>query len=105
MERDFDNLVHGTLSVGESSRRFSSILVYVPHVSGRERAKRNKFLEGLNEELYSLVLESLPASYAEAVDRAIDIEEGLQNRRSRVRPQVVQGNCPMVSRVQPSQSV
>ncbi|KZV53734.1 hypothetical protein F511_25892 [Dorcoceras hygrometricum] len=42
--------------------------------------------------------------YAEVVDRAIDIEEGLQNRRSCVGPQVVQGNRPMVPRVQPSQS-
>ncbi|KZV57418.1 hypothetical protein F511_04855 [Dorcoceras hygrometricum] len=75
------------------------------YISGREKAKRNKFLEGLNEELYSFVLAGSPASYAEAVDRAIDIEEGLQNRRSRVRPQVVQGNHPMVPVVQPSQSV
>ncbi|KZV51434.1 hypothetical protein F511_20814 [Dorcoceras hygrometricum] len=44
-------------------------------------------------------------SYAEAVDRAIDIEEGLQNRRSHVRPQGVQGSRPVVSWVQPSQSV
>ncbi|KZV32016.1 hypothetical protein F511_30615 [Dorcoceras hygrometricum] len=35
----------------------------------------------------------------------MDIEEGLQNRRSRVRSQVVQGNRPMVPVLQPSQSV
>ncbi|KZV14260.1 pentatricopeptide repeat-containing protein mitochondrial [Dorcoceras hygrometricum] len=44
-------------------------------------------------------------SYADAVDKAMDIEEGLQNHGSRVRPQVVQGNRPMVPGVQPSQSV
>ncbi|KZV47012.1 hypothetical protein F511_32586 [Dorcoceras hygrometricum] len=104
MEREFDNLVQGTLSVGEYSRRFSSLLAYVPHVSGRDRAKRNKFLEGLNEDLYSLVLASSSTSYADAVDRAIDIEEGLQNCRSCVRAQVVQGNRLIVPRVQPSHS-
>ncbi|KZV54401.1 hypothetical protein F511_28838 [Dorcoceras hygrometricum] len=93
------------MSVGEYAWRFSSHLAYVPHVSGREKAKRNKFLEGLNEDLYSCVMAGSPASYAEAMDRAIDIEEGLQNRRSSVWPKVVQGNRPMVSGVQPSQSV
>ncbi|KZV55393.1 hypothetical protein F511_03874, partial [Dorcoceras hygrometricum] len=104
-EHEFDNLVQGTMSVGEYARRFSSLLAYVPHVSGREKAKSNKFLEGLNEELYSLVLAGSPMSYADAVDKAMDIEEGLQNRRSRVMPQVVQGNRPMVPGVQPFQSV
>ncbi|KZV58024.1 hypothetical protein F511_20428, partial [Dorcoceras hygrometricum] len=73
----------GSMSVREYARRFSSLLAYVPHVAGWERAKRTKFIEGLNEELYTLVLSSKPKRYAEAVDRAIDIEEGLRNRRSR----------------------
>ncbi|KZV44262.1 hypothetical protein F511_10381, partial [Dorcoceras hygrometricum] len=72
-EREFDNLVQGTMYVGEYARRFSSLLAYVPHVSGRERAKRNKFLEGPNEELYSLVLAGSATSYADAVDKAMDI--------------------------------
>ncbi|KZV55112.1 hypothetical protein F511_32368 [Dorcoceras hygrometricum] len=75
--REFNNLVQGSMFVGEYARRFSSLLAYVPHVSGREKAKRNKFMEGLNEELYSFVLAGSPTSYAEAVGRAIDIEEGL----------------------------
>ncbi|KZV22006.1 hypothetical protein F511_41167 [Dorcoceras hygrometricum] len=56
-------------------------------------------------ELYSFVLAGSPASYAEAVYMAIDIEEGLQNRRSRIRPQGVQGSHPVVPTVQSSQSV
>ncbi|KZV31305.1 hypothetical protein F511_16291 [Dorcoceras hygrometricum] len=47
-------------------------------------------------ELYSFVLAGSPTSYAEAVDRAIDIEEGLQNRRSRVRAEGVKGSRPVV---------
>ncbi|KZV38616.1 hypothetical protein F511_01168, partial [Dorcoceras hygrometricum] len=104
-EREFDNMVQGSLSVGEYVRRFSSLLAYVPHVAGQEKAKRNKFMEGLNEELYSFVLAGSPESYAEAVDRAIDIEEGLQNRRSCVRSQGVQGSLLVVPGVQTSQSV
>ncbi|KZV57823.1 hypothetical protein F511_24962, partial [Dorcoceras hygrometricum] len=104
LEREFDNLVQGTMYVEELAHRFSSLLAYVPHLSGRERAKRNGFLDGLNEDLYSLVLTSSPTSYADAVDKAMDIEEGLQNRRSRVRLQVSQGTLPIVQGVQPSQS-
>ncbi|KZV17264.1 hypothetical protein F511_19285 [Dorcoceras hygrometricum] len=102
-EREFDNLVQETMSVGEYARKFSSLLAYVPHVSGLERAKRNKFLEGLNKDLYSLVLAGSPTSYADVVDKAMDIEEGLRNRRSRVQPQAAQGTRPNVPGVQPPQ--
>ncbi|KZV22198.1 hypothetical protein F511_23492, partial [Dorcoceras hygrometricum] len=95
-EREFDRLEQGTMSVREYARLFSSLLAYVPHVAGRERAKRTKFIEGLNEELYTLVLSRKPKSYAEAVDSAIDIEEGLRSRRSRARPQGAQGGHPAV---------
>ncbi|KZV49659.1 hypothetical protein F511_26037 [Dorcoceras hygrometricum] len=50
-----------------------------------------------------LVLASSPTSYADEVDKVMDIEEGFQNRRSRVKPQVAQGNLPNVPGVQPSQ--
>ncbi|KZV37497.1 hypothetical protein F511_16074 [Dorcoceras hygrometricum] len=33
-----------------------------------------------------------PTSYADAVDKAMDIMEGLRNRRSRIQPQAAQGN-------------
>ncbi|KZV17175.1 hypothetical protein F511_07935 [Dorcoceras hygrometricum] len=82
---EFDNLVQGDMRVAEYARQSYSILAYVPHVAGRERAKRNRFLEGLNEDLYSLVLESSPTTYAKAVDKALDSEQGLLNRRSRNR--------------------
>ncbi|KZV40071.1 hypothetical protein F511_27457 [Dorcoceras hygrometricum] len=43
-------------------------------------------------------------SYVEAVDSAVDIEEGLWNRRSRSRPQGAQGGRPAVQGAQSSQS-
>ncbi|KZV29681.1 hypothetical protein F511_08392 [Dorcoceras hygrometricum] len=73
-EREFDHLEQGTMSVREYARRFSSIGV-CPACSWPERAKRTKFIEGLNEELYTLVLSSKPESYAEAVDSAVDIDK------------------------------
>ncbi|KZV53114.1 hypothetical protein F511_30414 [Dorcoceras hygrometricum] len=71
---------------------------------GRERAKRTKFLEGLNEELYTMVFSGKPKSYAEAVDSAFNIEEGLRSRRSRAIPQGAQDGRPTVQGAQSSQS-
>ncbi|KZT76239.1 hypothetical protein F511_46736 [Dorcoceras hygrometricum] len=50
-----------------------------------------------------MVLTSKPKSYAEAVDTAIDIEEGLQSRRAR-RQQAVQVSRPAIKGAQSSQS-
>ncbi|KZV42423.1 hypothetical protein F511_12649 [Dorcoceras hygrometricum] len=102
-EREFDHLEQGSMTVREYARKFSSLLAYVSHVSGRERAKRTRFLEGLNEELYQMVLTSKPKMYAEAVDSAIDFEEGLRSRRAR-RQQTVQGGRPAIQGAQSSQS-
>ncbi|KZV23832.1 hypothetical protein F511_31647 [Dorcoceras hygrometricum] len=53
-------------------------------------AERNRFLEGLNENIYSLVFAGSPTSYADVVDKAMYIEEGLRNRRSWIQPQASQ---------------
>ncbi|KZV06637.1 hypothetical protein F511_45881 [Dorcoceras hygrometricum] len=50
-----------------------------------------------------MVLTSKPKTYAEAVDSAIDIEEGLRSRRAR-RQQVAQGVRPTGQGAQSSQS-
>ncbi|KZV44755.1 hypothetical protein F511_36549 [Dorcoceras hygrometricum] len=71
--------------------------------SGPERAKRTRFLEGLNEELYQMVLTSKPKTYAKAVDSAIDIEEGLRSRRVR-RQQAPHGGRPAIQGARSSQS-
>ncbi|KZV40366.1 hypothetical protein F511_01688 [Dorcoceras hygrometricum] len=82
-EREFEFLEQGSMTVREYARKFSALLAYVPHVAGRERAKSTRFVEGLNEDLYQSVLTSKPKSYAEAVDSAINIEEGMRSRRTR----------------------
>ncbi|KZV33280.1 hypothetical protein F511_05403 [Dorcoceras hygrometricum] len=77
------------MTVREYDRKFSALLAYVPHVAGRERAKSTRFVEGLNEEFYQSVSTSKPKSYAETVDTAIHIEEGMRSRRT-CRAQVAQ---------------
>ncbi|KZV37514.1 hypothetical protein F511_09681, partial [Dorcoceras hygrometricum] len=83
-EREFDNLKQGNLKVAEYARHFSSLLAYVPHVVGQERTKRNKFIKGLRPELFQLVLAGAPLTYAEAVNRADDIEESLLDAPTQV---------------------
>ncbi|KZV40371.1 DNA/RNA polymerase superfamily protein [Dorcoceras hygrometricum] len=94
------------MTVREYAPKFFALLAYVPHVAGRERAKSNRFVEGLNEELYQGVLTSKPKSYAEAVDSAINIEDGMSSHRTR-RAQVaqaLQGGRPVGQEAQSSQS-
>ncbi|KZV28304.1 hypothetical protein F511_26901 [Dorcoceras hygrometricum] len=94
-ECEFTNLVHGNLKLAKYSRKFSSLLSYAPHIAGHERAKRNKFLEGLRSDLYPLVLGSSSMTYADVVNRAVEIEKGLLNRQSQVQQQATQGFHPM----------
>ncbi|KZV22416.1 hypothetical protein F511_22821 [Dorcoceras hygrometricum] len=98
--------ISGSTTGREYARKFSALLAFVPHVAGRERAKLTRFVEGLNEEFYQSVLTSKPSSYAEAVDTAIHIEEGMRSRRNR-RAQVaqaVQSGRPVGQGAQSSQS-
>ncbi|KZV20763.1 hypothetical protein F511_04121 [Dorcoceras hygrometricum] len=76
------------MKVAEYARQFSSLLMYVPHVANQERTKRNKFLKGLRPDLFRMVLSGSPTTYAEAVDRAVDIEESLLEAQAPVQPSV-----------------
>ncbi|KZV38621.1 hypothetical protein F511_01173 [Dorcoceras hygrometricum] len=78
-EREFDNLKQGNMRVAEYARQFSVILVYMPHVANQERTKRNKFLKGLRPDLYRMVLSGSSATFVEAVNNAVDIEESLMD--------------------------
>ncbi|KZV50873.1 hypothetical protein F511_11552, partial [Dorcoceras hygrometricum] len=84
-EREFDNLNQGNLRVAEYARQFSSLLSYVPHVANQEWTKRKTFLRGLRPELFRMVLVGSPATYAEAVDRAVNIEESLLEAQNQVQ--------------------
>ncbi|KZV51389.1 hypothetical protein F511_35523 [Dorcoceras hygrometricum] len=100
-EREFDNLKQGNLRVAEYARQFSSLLSYVSHVANQERTKRNKFLRGLRPDLFHMVLAGSPATYAEAVDRAVDIEESLLEAQHQVQPTAGRAFQPVVEVTQP----
>ncbi|KZV46207.1 hypothetical protein F511_20029 [Dorcoceras hygrometricum] len=85
-EQEFDNLKQENLRVAEYAKHFSSLLSYVPHVANQERTKRNKFLRGLRPELFRMVLAGSPTTYADAVDREVDIEESLMEVQNQVQP-------------------
>ncbi|KZV24575.1 hypothetical protein F511_10216 [Dorcoceras hygrometricum] len=87
-EREFDNLKQGSMRVAEYARQFSSLLSYVPHVANQERTKRKKFPRGLIPDLLRMVLASSPATYAEAVDRALILRRVCWKRRIRFSQQL-----------------
>ncbi|KZV24101.1 hypothetical protein F511_20231 [Dorcoceras hygrometricum] len=73
------------MRMSEYARQFSSLLSYVPHVANQERKKMNKFLRGLRPDLSRMVLIGSPATYPEAVDRAVYIEESLPEAKNLVQ--------------------
>ncbi|XP_073137097.1 uncharacterized protein [Henckelia pumila] len=90
---EFFNLVQGELSAAEYARKLSSLFTYVPHIASKDGAKLEKFMEGLNQNLYSLVLASNPVDYADAVDKSIRQEAGLRRGRPQYTMQAPTGTA------------
>ncbi|KZV28235.1 hypothetical protein F511_02105 [Dorcoceras hygrometricum] len=93
-EREFDNLKQGDMRVAEYARRFSALLVYKPAVANQERTKRNKFLKGLRPDLYRMVLSGSPATFMEAVNNVVDIEESLMDPEAPVHQTTARTSQP-----------
>ncbi|XP_073024737.1 uncharacterized protein [Primulina eburnea] len=90
-ESEFYRLVQGNMSVEEYARQLSALLTYVPHVAVSEKGKISKFLEELDYQIHAMVMAGSPATYAEAVDKAIGIEAGLKRGRQPQAPQMPSG--------------
>ncbi|KZV50376.1 hypothetical protein F511_08021 [Dorcoceras hygrometricum] len=73
------------MKVVEYARQFFSLLSYDPHVANQDRTKINKFLRGLKPKLFRMVLAGSPTTYAEDMDRAVDIEESLLEAQNQVQ--------------------
>ncbi|XP_073133609.1 uncharacterized protein [Henckelia pumila] len=103
---EFFNLVQGDLSATEYARKLFSLFTYVPHIAAKYGAKLGKFMDGLNQNLYSLVLASNPVDYADAVDKAIRHEAGFRRGQPQYTMQVPTGTAqfPANSSVAPQQS-
>ncbi|KZV28245.1 hypothetical protein F511_02115 [Dorcoceras hygrometricum] len=82
------------MRVAEYARRFSALLVYMPAVANQERTKRNKFLKGLRPDLYRMVLSGSPATFMDAVNNAVDIEESLMDPEAPVHQKTARASQP-----------
>ncbi|XP_075500173.1 uncharacterized protein LOC142538759 [Primulina tabacum] len=66
------------MSVAEYSSTFTAMLKYAPHVAANPKAKYNRFMNGLNNNIYTYVVSGLPTRFAEAVEREKKAEAGLK---------------------------
>ncbi|XP_073284438.1 uncharacterized protein [Primulina huaijiensis] len=87
------------MTVVEYASQFSALLAYVPHVARSDRNKLSHFMQGLNRTICTLVVAGAPVNYADAVEKAKNVEASLLL----AEPQSVQpyfprsfgGNVPM----------
>ncbi|XP_075521442.1 uncharacterized protein LOC142554662 [Primulina tabacum] len=73
-EAEFNQLVQGNMSVGEYASQFSALLAYVPHVSNSDRFQDFEFYARTEPDDTYLVMTGAPTTYAEAVEKAKNIE-------------------------------
>ncbi|XP_073051260.1 uncharacterized protein [Primulina eburnea] len=67
-KNEFNSLRQGNMSVAEYASTFTAMLKYAPHVAANPKAKYNRFLNGLNSNIYTYVVSGLPTGFAEAVE-------------------------------------
>ncbi|XP_075483798.1 uncharacterized protein LOC142523951 [Primulina tabacum] len=107
-EAEFNRLTPGNMTVVEYASQFSALLAYVPHVASSDRNKLSHFMQGLNRTICTLVVAGAPVNYADAVEKAKNVEASLLL----AEPQSVQpgfpqsfgGNVPMPTRSSSSSS-
>ncbi|GKV21380.1 hypothetical protein SLEP1_g31364 [Rubroshorea leprosula] len=77
LQREFADLKQGSCTVEQYKKEFDR---YLPFVGGQvedEQSKADRFLWGLNPDIYLAVNQFKPATYREAADRAIDQEKAM----------------------------
>ncbi|XP_073019325.1 uncharacterized protein [Primulina eburnea] len=77
-ENEFNSLRQRNMSVAEYASTFTAMLKYAPHVAANPKAKYNRFVNGLNNNIYTYVVSGLPTGFAEAVERAKNAEAGIK---------------------------
>ncbi|GKV13905.1 hypothetical protein SLEP1_g24864 [Rubroshorea leprosula] len=82
LQREFADLKQGPGTVEQYKEEFDRYLPFVGGQVGDEQAKADKFLWGLNSDIYLAVNQFKPTTYREAADRAIDQEKAM----ARVKP-------------------
>ncbi|XP_073039338.1 uncharacterized protein [Primulina eburnea] len=76
-EAEFNRLTQGNMTVVEYASQFSALLSYVPHVASSDRNKLSHFMQGLNRTICTLVVAGAPVNYADAVEKAKNVEASL----------------------------
>ncbi|GKV11106.1 hypothetical protein SLEP1_g22390 [Rubroshorea leprosula] len=81
-QREFTNLKQGSGTVEQYKKEFDRYLPFVGSQVGDELAKADKFLWGLNPDIYLAVNQFKPATYREAADKALDQEKAMARVKS-----------------------
>ncbi|XP_075480500.1 uncharacterized protein LOC142521157 [Primulina tabacum] len=98
-EAEFNRLTQGNMTVVEYASQFSALLAYVPHIASSDWNKLSHFMQGLNRTICTLVVAGAPVNYADAVEKAKNVEASLLLAEPQsVQPGIPQsfgGNVPM----------
>ncbi|GKV23585.1 hypothetical protein SLEP1_g33294 [Rubroshorea leprosula] len=86
LQREFADLKQRSSTVEQYKEEFDRYLPFVGSQVGDEQAKADKFLWGLNSDIYLAVNQFKPATYREAADRAIDHEKAMARVKSSGQP-------------------
>ncbi|GKV24657.1 hypothetical protein SLEP1_g34241 [Rubroshorea leprosula] len=82
LQREFADLKQGSGIVEQYKEEFDRYLPFVGSQVADEQAKADRFLWGLNSDIYLAVNQFKPATYREAADRAIDQEKAMARVKS-----------------------
>ncbi|GKV05170.1 hypothetical protein SLEP1_g17210 [Rubroshorea leprosula] len=82
LQREFADLKQGSSTVEQYKKEFDRYLPFVGSQVEDEPAKADKFLWGLNLDIYLAVNQFKPVTYREAVNRAIDQEKAMARVKS-----------------------
>ncbi|GKV17117.1 hypothetical protein SLEP1_g27660 [Rubroshorea leprosula] len=77
LQREFADLKQGSRTVEQYKKEFDRYLPFVGGQVGDEQSKADRFLWGLNPDIYLAVNHFKLATYREAADRAIDQEKAM----------------------------
>ncbi|GKU99809.1 hypothetical protein SLEP1_g12599 [Rubroshorea leprosula] len=77
LQREFADLKQGSRTVEQYKKKFDRYLSFVGGQVRDEQSKADRFLWGLNLDIYLAVNQFKPTTYKEATDRAIDQEKAM----------------------------
>ncbi|XP_073045983.1 uncharacterized protein [Primulina eburnea] len=98
-EAEFNRLTQGNMIVMEYASQFSALLAYLPHVASSDRNKVPHFMQGLNRTICTLVVAGAPVNYADAVEKAKNVEASLLLTEPYTQCTGVHGSCNICGQV------